>query len=129
HGNRVIKYFCLNVCKTGHAGKDCANAIKKSIEKLEHAGLDTSVYEFCAITGDASGGGAVQNVYPLLQGNSVLSNVAKMLNFQYHALNTCFEIACQHTFGKQGIHNVNIFQAIYIYVHLITSLKERAVTS
>ena len=38
-GNAVVKYFCLDINRSNHAAKDCAAAIKMSINKLEIAGL------------------------------------------------------------------------------------------
>ena len=58
-GNRVIKYFCLDIDKSGHHLKDCASAIKYSVTKLELSGLDTSKVRFICITGNTGGGGAV----------------------------------------------------------------------
>jgi hypothetical protein len=56
---QVIKNFCLDVDNSNHAAKDCASAIKISVEKLKIAGLDMTNIQFHAITGNSGGGGAV----------------------------------------------------------------------
>ena len=58
-GNRVMKYFCLNIDKSSHGSTGCASAIKHSVTKLKLSGLNTSKIRFICITGDAGGGGAV----------------------------------------------------------------------
>ena len=64
--------------------------------------------------------------FPLLIENEVLCSNAKQLNCQFHTLNKCFETGCLKTFGKQGICQVNIFQAIFVYSKLIKTIKEQS---
>ena len=70
NGKRVIKYFCLDVDKSSHSAKDCADAISVSMKKLRVAGLEIHTFEFHAITGDTGGGGTVQHIHPPLVENA-----------------------------------------------------------
>ena len=123
YGNRVLKHFCLDIDTSGHSSKDCADAIKDSIEKLRLAGLDTDKVTIVAITSDSGGGGAVQYIHPYLKMNGVMTALSRMLNCQFHALNKCFEIACTKTFGQTGLDKNNIFQATFVYCKMIKALK------
>ena len=123
-GNKVLKYFCLDIDRSNHSAKDCAAAIKMSINKLEKAGLNTSQIEFYTITGDTGGGGAVQHMHPPLVSIAMMSKESKRFNCQLHALNRSFQNACEATFGKQGIGQNNIFQGEYVYVKMIRTLHE-----
>ena len=87
--------------------------------------IDTSKIKCICITGDAGEGEAVQHIFTLPKSNEVLSYIAKQLNYQFHALNKCFETGCLKTFGKQGIGQVNIFQTIYVYAKMIKVIKEQ----
>ena len=98
HGNRVIKYFCLDVDKSSHSAKDCADAIKLSVKKLYMAGLPTSI-EIISITGDTGGGGAVQHIYLPLIVNKTMIKESKKINCQCHGLNRSLHNACEATFG------------------------------
>ena len=123
HGNRVIKYFCLDVDKSSHSAKDCADAIKLSVKKLYMAGLPTSI-EIISITGDTGGGGAVQHIHPPLIANKTMLKESKKFNCQCHGLSRSLQNACEATFGKQGIGQVNIFQGEYVYVKMMRVLHE-----
>ena len=123
-GNRIIKYFCLDVDMSNHSAKDCASAIKLSLNKLTMAGLDLSKIKVFVITGDSGGGGAVQNIHPPLKAIKVMSDESKYFNYQCHALSRGLQVSCEMTFGKQGIGQTNIFQAIYVYVKMLKVLHE-----
>ena len=102
-GQRVIKYFCLDIDRSNHSAKDCAGAIKIGIKRLEVAGLDISMIEFHVITGDTGGGGAVQHIHPLLVANEAMNSDSNKVNCQLHGLSKPLQNACKSTFGKQGI--------------------------
>ena len=99
-GNRVLKYFCLDVDKSNHLAKYCAEAIKMTIKRLKVASLDTSSIVFHAITGDTGGGGAVQHIHPPLKENATMRSTSKKVNFQCHALSRSLQNACEATLGK-----------------------------
>ena len=123
-GNKVLKYFCLDIDRSNHSAKDCAAAIKMSINKLEMAGLNISEIVLFVITGNTGGYGASQHIHPLLVQIGMMSKKSKKMNCQLHALNRGFQGSCEATFGKQGIGQNNIFQGEYIYVKMIRTLHE-----
>ena len=122
--NIIIKHFCLDVDKSNHSSKDCASAIKLSLNKLSMAGLNLSKIKVFVITGDSGGGGAVQNIHPPLKAMKVMCDDSKYFNCQCHALSRMLQVPCEKTFGKQGIGHTNIFQAMYVYVKMLKILHE-----
>ena len=60
--------------------KDCARAIKISVEKLKVAGLNMTNIQFHAITGNSGGDSAVGNIHPPLRANKLMSKDSKKLN-------------------------------------------------
>ena len=53
-----------------------------------------------------------------------MSKESKKLNCQCHALSISLKNSCEMTFGKQGIGQCNVFQAVFVYVKMIKILCE-----
>ena len=66
-GNKVLKYFCLDIDRSNHSAKDCAAAaaIKMSINTLKMADINTSEIEVFVITVDAGVVVALSSTYIL----------------------------------------------------------------
>ena len=115
HGNRVIKYFCLDVDKSSHSAKDCADAIHQTVKKLYMAGLDPNSIEIISITGDTGGGGAVQHIHPPLKENGTMTSTSKKFNCQCHGLSRGFSLPV-----KQPSANKALAKSTYFRVSMCT---------
>jgi len=117
---KVIKFHCLDVDTSAHDAAGCAEAVQKSLE--EFSGLKD--FKVTAVTGDAGGGAAVQNLLPALVKMGVVDEDAVKINCLMHALNKCLESAGQDTFGQQGVNSRTPFQLLYVFNQLWKAIKE-----
>lgn len=117
---KMLKFHCLDVDTSAHDAEGCAKAVKKSLE--EFSGLNG--FTITAITGDAGGGGAVQNLLPALVRIGAVNSGAVKINCLMHALNKCLELAGQETFGEQGINQRTPFQLLFVFNQLWKAIKE-----
>lgn len=117
---KMLKFHCLDVDTSAHDAEGCAKAVKKSLE--EFSGLEG--FTITAITGDAGGGGAVQNLLPALVRINAVDSGAVKINCLMHALNKCLELAGQETFGEQGINQRTPFQLLFVFNQLWKAIKE-----
>lgn len=121
----VIKYACISVDMSDKTAQGAADAIKKSLETLEIAGLSGSnKVETCHFATDNGGGAGLTNVEPKLRQNKVLGPDSGAGNCQYHGHNKSYENASIAAFGPNGLGKANIFQAAYQYSYMVKHLKE-----
>ena len=122
---RVVKFVCADVDKSGKDARGAADAIKKSIEAFECAGLvGKHAVEKEHLCTDSGGGAGLSNLEPKLKENGTMPEHGRGSNCQYHGQNKPYENASTAAFGSQGLEKANVFQAGYQYSVLIKALKE-----
>jgi hypothetical protein len=119
-GNETLKFHCIDVDSSNHTGRDCAKAIKKSLEIFTgQEGLEVT-----CVSGDSGGGAAVQTLLPHLKRLRAVSLECSKINCQLHALNKCLETSLQDVLGLQGIGRRTPFQLLFVFNQLWKRIRE-----
>ena len=119
-GGKTYKYFCPSIDSVGHTAEKASEALKNVLERT----LGSDVEVFCA-TADSGGGGSIDNTYPLLQILKVMAMDSKETNCAIHGLHKALGNPSKLTMGDQGLGTRSPFQMLWVFVKMMSEIRER----